>query len=185
MWHVDVSAWAKDLAHYWFDIVGPDHWFHSAPEIDEDIRERFKPLWESLRHEPGMFFVTSAKEALAAILLFDQLPRNMFRREANAFATDGLALAIAKLAMEAGFDNSLNSVQQHFLYMPFMHSENLDDQDMSVELFDRLGKHEPLQFAILHRDMIVRFGRFPHRNEILGRETRPEEVEAIAESEDW
>jgi uncharacterized protein (DUF924 family) len=180
-----VSAWAEDILHYWFDIIGPEQWFNPTSEIDGEIRERFMPLWHSLRHEQAVFFVTSAKEALAAIILFDQFPRNMFRHEADAFATDGLALAISKLAMEAGFDNALNSEQQHFLFMPFMHSEILDDQDMSVELFDRLGKHEPLQFAILHRDMILRFGRFPHRNEILGRETRPVEVEAIAESENW
>ena len=180
-----MSAWADDILHYWFDIIGPDHWFAPTHEIDEEISARFAPLWQSLHDEQAVFFVASAREALAAIILFDQFPRNMFRHEAQAFATDALSLNIAKLALEAGFDNEMTKQQRHFLYMPYMHSESLEDQDMSVELFDRLGDHQSLQFAIIHRNMIARFGRFPHRNEILGRETLPEEIEAIAEGENW
>ena len=171
--------------HYWFDHLGPKHWYNSAPEIDEEISGRFKPLWESLRSEAPIFFIASAREALGAIILFDQFPRNMFRHEAGAFATDALSLDIAKLGLEAGFDSQLDHSERQFLYMPYMHSESLADQDMSVELFDRLDHADALQFAILHRDMIVRFGRFPHRNEILGRETSPKEVDAIAEGQNW
>jgi uncharacterized protein (DUF924 family) len=178
-------AWTADILHYWFDVLGPARWFNSSTEIDAEISERFKPLWKSLRHEPAIFFLTSSHEALAAILLFDQCPRNMYRREVNAFATDTLALNIAKLALEAGYDNGMTQQQLQFLFMPFMHSESLEDQDMSVELFDRLEDKDPLRFAIMHRDMILRFGRFPHRNEILGRETYPHEIEAISEGEDW
>ncbi len=180
-----MTAWSADILHYWFDVLGPKRWFNSSPEIDAEISERFAPLWVSMRHEPTVFFLSDPKKALAAILLFDQFPRNIYRHEADAFATDALALSIAKLALEAGFDYNLTAHQQHFLYMPFMHSESLEDQDMSVELFDRLGKAEALQFAIMHRDIILRFGRFPHRNEILGRKTHPEEIEAIAEGENW
>ena len=180
-----MTAWSEDILHYWFEVLGSKRWFNSNPDIDAEISERFAPLWAGLRHEPAMFFVSGPKEALAAIILFDQFPRNIYRHEPNAFATDALALNIAKLALEAGFDNSLTVQQKHFLYMPYMHSESLEDQDMSVELFDRLGKTEALQFAIMHRNMILRFGRFPHRNEILGRETHPDEIEAIAEGEDW
>ncbi len=180
-----MTAYADDVLHFWFDHLKPAHWFNSSLEIDDEIRDRFQPLLENLRYEPAIFFVASAREALAAIILFDQFPRNIYRREANAFATDTLALDIVKLALEAGYDNGLSSQQQHFLFMPFMHSESLADQDMSVELFDRLDNHDALRFAILHRDVIKRFGRFPHRNEILGRETHPDEIEAIAEGEDW
>lgn len=180
-----MTAWADDVLHYWFDHLGPGHWYGSTPDIDAEIRDRFEPLWASLRREQAIFFVSSSREALAAVILFDQFPRNIFRHEADAFATDRLALEIAKLSLESGFDNELESAEKQFLYMPFMHSENLADQNMSVELFDRPGTENSLRFAIMHRDLIVRFGRFPHRNEILGRETLPNEVEAIAEGSNW
>jgi len=180
-----MTAWTTDVLHYWFDHLGPNHWYNSTPEIDEEVSGRFKSLWESLRGEAPIFFIASAREALGAIILFDQFPRNMFRHEADAFATDALALDIAKLGVEAGFDRQLEQPERQFLYMPYMHSESLADQDMSVELFDALGNAESLQFAILHRDLIVRFGRFPHRNEMLGRETLPKEIEAISEGQNW
>lgn len=180
-----MTAWAEDVLHFWFDHVGPDHWYGSGPEVDAEIRERFEPLWQSMRSEKAIFFVGSPDEALAAIILFDQFPRNIFRHEADAFSTDPLALEISKLAIEAGFHIELGQHQRHFLYMPFMHSENLADQDMSVELFDALGDPKPLQFAIMHRDLIKRFGRFSHRNEVLGRETLPDELDAVQEGRDW
>lgn len=180
-----MSAWADDVLHFWFDHIGPDRWFDSGPEIDAEIRERFEPLWHSMKAEKAIFFVTSPREALAAVILFDQFPRNIFRHEADAFATDLLALEIAKLAIGAGFQGKLDQQQKQFLYMPFMHSENIADQEMSVELFDALGDAVPLQFAIQHRDIVKRFGRFPHRNEVLGRETLPEEFDAIAEGKNW
>lgn len=180
-----MAAWVDDILQFWFDNVGPDRWFGSGADIDDEICERFEPLWHSLRGEKAIFFVTSPEAALAAIILFDQFSRNIFRHQADAFATDPLALEIAKLAIEAGFHIQLDTRQKQFLYMPFMHSESLEDQDMSVELFDMLGEQKPLQFAIMHRDLIKRFGRFPHRNEILGRETLPEELDAVAEGKDW
>jgi uncharacterized protein (DUF924 family) len=117
--------------------------------------------------------------------LFDQFPRNIFRHKADAFATDRLALEISKLSIAQGLNGQLSLEEQQFLYMPFMHSENITDQDMSVELFDALGKAEPLQFAMMHRNLIKRFGRFPHRNNVLGRETMPDELDAISEGENW
>lgn len=180
-----MRPWAADILHYWFDIIGLHNWFHSGPDLDHEIKARFAPLWESQAREAAIFFVTSPSEALAATILFDQFPRNMFRHEANAFATDGLALEISKLAIEAGFDNQIPTDRRQFLYMPFMHSECLTDQDMSVELFDRLGQADQFRYAIMHRDLIRRFGRFPHRNEILGRQSLPEEIEAIAEGSNW
>lgn len=180
-----MADWTQDVLDFWFGHFGPKQWFGGGPEVDAEVRERFEPLWQSLRHEKALFFATSPSDALAAVILFDQFPRNIFRHEADAFATDGLALDISKAAIEAGFDVDMSKEQRQFLYLPFEHSENLADQDMSVELFDALGDPEILRYAILHRDLIRRFGRFPHRNEVLGRETRPEEIDAIAEGKNW
>lgn len=180
-----MTNWTADVLHFWFDHIGPARWYGGGHEVDAETRDRFEPLWFSLKDEKAIFFATSPTDALAAVILFDQFPRNMFRHEADAFATDDLALGIAKLALEAGFDAQLDVAQRQFLYMPFQHSEDIADQDMSVELFDALGEEPPLKFAIAHRDIVKRFGRFPHRNEILGRETLPEEVEAIAEGQNW
>jgi uncharacterized protein (DUF924 family) len=112
------------------------------------------------------------------VILFDQFPRNMFRGHADQFSTDPLALAIAKGAVDRDLDEQLEPQERGFLYMPFQHSEELDDQKRSLLLFTRLGNDEQLKYAKLHFDIIERFGRFPHRNEILGRSPRPEEVEA-------
>ncbi len=179
------SGWADDIIGYWFDHLGPKHWFTPNDDVDEEIRERFEPLWNSLRHEAAIFFLTEPREALAATILFDQFPRNIFRDEADSLATDPLALGIAKGALEAGYDAALQPDKRAFLYMPFMHSERLADQDRSVELFDALGNKNMLDYAILHRGVIARFGRFPHRNEILGRESTPAEAEALTLGPGW
>lgn len=180
-----MKAWAKDVLHYWFEILGPEDWFGSTQQIDDEIRRRFGPLWQSLHRESVASFIGSAKEALAAIILFDQFPRNIFRDNPDAFASDALALQISRLAIGAGFEQALNLGERHFLYMPFMHSEDIADQDKSVALFDKLGNDDALKFANMHRDMIKRFGRFPHRNKALGRETHPDEAAAIAEGKNW
>ena len=113
------------------------------------------------------------------MILFDQFSRNMFRDHADQFATDHLALAIAKGAIDAGLDKELEPDERKFLYMPFEHSENLADQNRGVLLFTEIGDDEQIKYAKLHRDVIARFGRFPHRNAILGRAPRPEEVAAV------
>lgn len=179
------QGWVTDVIDFWFRHVGRNHWFYSNHEMDEEIGERFGPLWQSMRDDQAMFFLGSPRTALAAIILFDQLPRDMFRAASDSFATDPLALSIARQAIELGFDIGLNEDERHFIYMPFMHSETLADQDMSVELFDGLGKKEALQHAIMHRDVIKRHGRFPHRNAILGRENRPDELEALDQGFGW
>jgi uncharacterized protein (DUF924 family) len=112
------------------------------------------------------------------VILFDQFPRNMFRGHADQFATDHLALAIAKGALDKGFDEELQPQERGFLYMPFQHSEDLDDQKRSLLLFTELGDSVQLGYAKKHHDVVERFGRFPHRNKILGRAGRPDEVAA-------
>ena len=177
-----MKTWTDDILDFWFEHVGPDHWFNSRPELDREIRERYRPLWEEMRGEEAMFFLGSAREALAAVILFDQFPRNMFREEPDSFATDPLAKSIATQAIDMGYEEALEGPEKAFLFMPFMHSESLEDQDRAVALFRRAGLEENLQYAIGHRDLIHRFGRFPHRNPVLGRESSPEELQAI---EDW
>jgi uncharacterized protein (DUF924 family) len=180
-----MASWTGDVLHFWFDDLGPNKWFGSDQETDSEIRRRFEPLWQSMRGENAALFVNNPSQALAAVILFDQFPRNIFRHKSEAFATDPMSLEIAKLAIAVGYNRQLTADEQHFLYMPFMHSENLVDQEKSVELFDALGNGNALKFAIMHRDLIRRFGRFPHRNKVLNRETLPHELDAIAEGEKW
>ena len=127
---------------------------------------------------PPESFLDDARTALAAVILFDQLPRNMFRGHADQFMTDPLALAIARAAVDRGYDKDMTKDQKAFLYMPFEHSENLADQRRALALFTALGDDWLLGFARKHHDIIERFGRFPHRNAILGRAPRPAELAA-------
>jgi uncharacterized protein (DUF924 family) len=161
----------------WFGLTY-DQWWKGGAEIDHRIKERFLKLWAEKRQLPVESFLDDPLTALAGVILFDQFPRNMFRGHANQFATDHLALAIAKGAVDKGFDERLDPRERQFLYMPFQHSENLADQNRGVLLFTELGDEEQLGYAKKHHDVIERFGRFPHRNRILGRAPRPEEVAA-------
>ena len=127
---------------------------------------------------PPERFLDDARTALAAVILFDQLPRNMFRGHADQFMTDPLALAIARAAVDRGYDHGMTKDEKTFLYMPFEHSENITDQRRAVALFTALGDDWLLGFARKHHDIIERFGRFPHRNAMLGRAPRPAEAAA-------
>jgi uncharacterized protein (DUF924 family) len=171
------EAWARDVVSFWFGLDS-DLWWNTNRELDEQCRERFLELWREQRAFPVEHFLEDAETALAAVVLFDQLPRNMFRGHAESFATDHLALAIAKAAVERGYDQRFDPRQRGILYMPFQHSEDLDDQNRALLLFTALGDEGQLAFARRHRDVIARFGRFPHRNAMLGRAPRPEELAA-------
>lgn len=172
-----MSDWRRDVLTYWFGLK-PEQWWKSDPAIDEDIKERFKQRWAEERRLPVDSFLDDPLTALAAVILFDQFPRNMFRDDAEQFATDHLALAIAKGAVDRGFDDQLKSEERGFLYMPFEHSESLADQQRSLQLFTALGDDYLFGFAKKHHDIIERFGRFPHRNAMLGRSPRPAEIVA-------
>lgn len=177
--------WAEEVLAYWLYTIGPDRWWSAGESIDDEITGRFEGLWREQRYRDAAEFLASPRVALAAVILFDQFPRNMFRGQVQAFATDPLARAIAEEAVARGYDEAIDPGPRQFLYMPFMHSEDLADQERSVALFGKLGLEENLKFARMHRDMIARFGRFPHRNEALGRETLPAEKEAVEEGKDW
>lgn len=174
-----------DILHYWFDEIGPDRWWTRSDTVDDEIRIRFGELWKEWRSRTPESFLGSAHEALAGIILFDQFSRNLHRGHADAFSTDSLALAVASGAIEHGLDREMDEDRRSFLYMPFMHSENLEDQRRSVVLFAALGNEKNLEYAREHHDMIKRFGRFPHRNAVLGRANRKGEEQAIEEGKDW
>lgn len=163
------------ILDYW-RALGPQGWFRKDEAVDREIGERFGKLHaeasagllDHWRGEPG--------PCLALVIILDQFSRNMFRGDARAFAQDALALQIAREAIAAGFDRQVDPVLRSFLLMPFMHSESIVDQQRAVALFHALGA-EGLKYAIIHRDVIARFGRFPHRNAALGRHTtRAEEA---------
>jgi uncharacterized protein (DUF924 family) len=170
------APWVEEVLGFWFDLTR-EQWFKADPDLDERCR-RFEELWEEQRGAPVSSFLGSPREALAAVVLFDQLPRNMFRGQADQFATDHIALGIAQAAVDRGYDDDLTPAERGILYMPFQHSEALDDQQRSVLLFTALGDDHQLGFARKHLEVIERFGRFPHRNAMLGRTPRPDELAA-------
>lgn len=158
-------------------------WFSKDPNFDQDIRDRFLPDYEAAAAGKYNGWTASPDGCLALILLFDQFPRQLFRGDRRAFATDAQALATAQQAIAQDFDQALLPVQRVFIYLPFEHSENLEHQRLSVELFRQLSDHpetaDMLPYAVRHQEIIERFGRFPHRNQILGRTTTPEEAEFL------
>ena len=172
-----MSGWRDEVLDFWFGLA-PDQWWTSDPALDNSIRERFEALWETQRENVPQAFLGTAEDALAAAILFDQFPRNMFRGHADQFSTDPLALAVAKGAVERGLDAQLAPDRRPFLYMPFEHSEVLEDQERSLLLFTALGDDNLLGYARKHHDIVARFGRFPHRNAILGRPPRADEAAA-------
>lgn len=167
--------WRADLLKFWFGL-GYDQQFNGGAALDHQISQKFLKLWAEKRQLPANTFLSDPLTALAGVILFDQLPRNMFRKLADQFATDHIALAISKGAIDLGFDGELATDERAFLYMPFQHSEKLADQNRSVLLFSELSDPRYLKYAQMHRDTIARFGRFPHRNQILGRASRPDEI---------
>ncbi len=183
---------AKEVLEFWFGT--PDDadygqqrkiWFTKNPEFDEKVRSLFTLQYQQAATGQLDDWKTSPQSCLALIILLDQLPRNMFRGQPKSFATDTLALAYAQHAVTQGFDQELLPLQRWFVYMPFEHSENIEDQHQSIELFKKLldqeNISEPIDYANRHFKVIESFGRFPHRNDILGRETTPEEAEFLTQ----
>lgn len=175
-----MSEWRSDVLKFWFALE-PRQWWSGGKELDQRIKQRFLKLWFDKRQLPVTAFLTDPLTALAAVILFDQFPRNMFRGHANAYSTDHLALAIAKGAVAKSLDKELAKEERKFLYMPFQHSEDLDDQNRALLLFTELGDDEQIKYANHHRGIVERFGRFPHRNAILGRASRADEIAAGAD----
>jgi uncharacterized protein (DUF924 family) len=169
-----VTAHPNDILGFWRN-AGPTRWFKKSAAFDDAVRLKFEPVHHRAARGEYDAWAKTADGALALLILFDQFPRNMYRRSAHAFATDPKARAIAIAAIEAGFDNAVEPQMRNFFYMPFEHSEDLTDQDYSLALSAEAGDEDNLKWAAIHRDIIARFGRFPHRNPMLGRRTTEEE----------
>jgi uncharacterized protein (DUF924 family) len=171
----DVSlATPAQVLDFWFG-AGPQKWFSKDDAFDAAIRQRFLPAYEAAAAGRLSDWEATPEAALALLILLDQFPRNMFRGSPRAFAADPLALAIAKRAVAQNFDRQLDLPKRNFFYLPFQHSENLVDQQRCVELSRQSSDAEGVKWAELHADIIRRFGRFPHRNAVLGRVSTPEE----------
>lgn len=182
---VACRPWAAALLHFWFTDLGPEQWFGGGSEVDRLCADRFAGWWTALRARPAAEFLSDPATARAAVLLFDQIPRNAFRGDARAFASDPLARAITRGALARGWDRGLSLPRRQFLLMPLMHSEAIADQLLSLRAFTALGNAEIAAFARAHYRMIARFGRFPHRNAVLGRRSSAAEVRAVAQGNAW
>ncbi len=176
--------WAAELLHVWFHELSPRNWFGSSAEVDAMLRRKFAPDHRALSRRPAAEFLGDLRLAQAAILLFDQIPRNIYRDTPRAFATDPLALDIAINVLNRGWDTRLPARERQFIAMPLMHSENIADQRISLSYF---AQNLPgnLSFARNHHRMIARFGRFPHRNQTLNRASSEAEKRALAAGFSW
>lgn len=166
-------ATPETVLHFWRES-GPDKWFAKDDAFDAAIREKFLPTYEAAAAGKLEAWGATAEGALALTIVLDQFPRNMFRGDARTFAADALARQAANRALKRGYEQDVPKAQRSFFFLPFMHSEDRGDQERSVELY-RAANDENLKYAEAHRDIIRRFGRFPHRNAVLGRATTAEE----------
>ena len=178
---MDKATTPKDIIDFWFSEEVKPLWFKKSAEFDREIRQRFLDTYQSAKTGALDDWRDVPQNTLALIILLDQFPRNMFRGTSQAFATDDRAVESTEYAIAHNYQRDLSAEQQVFLYMPLMHSENIADQDRCVELFTKLGRSDNLKFALKHQEIIERFERFPHRNEILGRESTPAEKEFLAQ----
>ncbi len=167
------------LLDFW-RTAGAEKWFVRDAAFDAAFADGFDDAHFAAARRELESWMDSAEGALALTLLLDQFPRNCFRGSAHSYATDGLARHYARRAIDAGFDVRVDAALRMFFYLPFEHSEAMADQDYAMELFGRIGDAELMKYAVLHRDLIARFGRFPHRNKALGRESTREELDYLA-----
>lgn len=169
------------VLHFWFESLRPEDWYRADAGLDDFVRDNLGGLHDQAVHGKLERWQETPEGALALIILLDQVPRNIHRDGPRAFASDIRARAVLARTLEGGLDKGLTKRKRVFLYMPLMHSEALADQDQSVALFSALGIENNLDYANRHRDVIKRFGRFPHRNAILARESSAAEEEYLAQ----
>ncbi len=186
---MSVQEIASIIFNFWFGEPGSssygqykDFWFQSTPELDQQICDQFEPIYKKAVKGELDVFSQTPEESLALVILLDQFPRNMYRGTPQAFASDPKALAVATEALKKKFDHNLLPLQKMFLYLPFEHSEDIKNQEKSVALFKALGDESILKYAVEHRDIIAQFGRFPHRNAILGRKSTLKEIDFLKTS---
>ena len=173
----------NEIISFWFSPQVRPLWFNSTPEFDNELKQNYSELFDRAANGELTDWQESPQGCLALVIILDQFPLNIYRGQAKSFTTEALAINVVDKAIENRFDQSLNDEQKAFLYMPLMLSENINDQDRSVELFEKAGLKENLKFAKHHREIIRRFARFPHRNAILNRENTAEEIEYLGSKE--
>lgn len=174
------NGWQDDVLNFWFEELTPKQWYQSTKMVDDTIRNQFEPLICLVANHTPSTLSADSRMLLAATIVLDQFPRNIYRGSPKAFAYDPLALDMAKHIVNEGLDSTMSQAERQFCYMPFMHSEDLDTQNQSLDLFNRLGNQGGIDSAVEHRDIIVQFGRFPHRNDVLKRQSTPEETQYLA-----
>ncbi len=167
---------AQDIIDFWFAADTRKLWFDSTPGFDAELRERFLSTWQRARDGELDDWMQSADGCVALAVVLDQFPLNMFRGSVESYSTEARAREVARTAIERGLDGGLQAERKAFLYLPFMHSEDLEDQRLALRLFDQPGLESNLRFARHHHDIVARFGRFPHRNAALGRDSSEEEI---------
>jgi uncharacterized protein (DUF924 family) len=179
------ADWATAVLEYWFDHVGEQGWFAAGRALDAQVDARFRGLHEHVARGLVVPRLDSPHQVVAAILVLDQFSRHLYRGSPRAYACDARARELTRHAVETGLDRALTPSERLFAYMPLQHSEDRLDQAESVRLFESLGNAQWTASAVAHRDVVERFGRFPHRNQILGRISTPEELSAIADGAAW
>ncbi len=172
---------ARGVLKFWFEESTPEQWYKKDDGFDAALRERFATLYGRAAVGGLDSWRDTAKGCLALVIVLDQFPRNMFRGDRRSFGTDAAARAALRHALDKGFDADFSATEKEFLYMPLQHSEDAADQALSVQLNGATGDAELLKYAVAHKDIVDRFGRFPHRNEVLGRETTPDEAAFLKE----
>ncbi len=177
------GAEAVDIISFWYLQRVKKQWFKSTPELDNEIKDKYYFLWTKAASGELDSWLNSTTGCLSLTIILDQFPLHMFRDQAKSFSTEEKAINVCKIAISQGFDKQLTKEQKAFLYMPLMHSENLRNQDLAIELFALAGLESNLRFARHHRSIIERFGRFPHRNIALDRESSEKEISYLHSKE--
>ncbi|MCK4586154.1 MAG: DUF924 domain-containing protein [Gammaproteobacteria bacterium] len=183
MMALPASEIINDILTLWFSERVEPLWYNSTPEFDQELRDKYLDTYQAALKGELSAWEETPQGALALVVCLDQFPLNMFRNRAESFAGEAPSRQVAARAIEKGFDQSLEGAQKVFLYLPYMHSEELTDQDRVLELFSKAGLEDNLKWANHHRDIVKRFGRFPHRNAVLGRQSTPEEIAYLSSDE--
>jgi uncharacterized protein (DUF924 family) len=177
-------AWVTEVLHFWFEELGEANWFAKSEKVDAQIRDRFGSLHQRLIADEGCIAATP-RALLAAVIVLDQFSRNLFRGMPGAFAADPLARRLSRCAISQGCDTAMAAQERLFLYIPLEHSEERADQALAVQLIASVGNAEWTRYAIAHKEIIDRFGRFPHRNAILNRNSSADELALLQQPAAW
>ena len=179
------SITPESIIEFWYSDKTKSQWFNSSKKLDEEIKDNYEHAWKAAIRGEYKQWNESAIGCLALAIILDQFPLNMFRGEVESFSTEVMAIKVSKHAIEKGFDQEIEKEKVAFLYMPLMHSENMEDQNLSVSLFEKMGLEDNARFAKHHRGIVEKFGRFPHRNEILQRESTQSEIDYLNSDESF